>query len=91
VQGLCSPADYYEGHWQDDNRHAWCEKTFRQVLDAIPDETARRYIEVAARSDVATEPHLTTALNGLKNVLMDDPEYLGSTPSAGASNGSSTG
>src|SRR4029453_10456839 len=28
------------------------------------------------RSDVATEPHLTNALNGLKNILMDDSEYL---------------
>jgi monoamine oxidase/SAM-dependent methyltransferase len=73
---LCSPADYYEGHWQDDNEHPWGDKTFRDVLDEIPDEMARKYVEVAARSDVATEPHLTTALNGLKNVLMDDPRYL---------------
>jgi len=73
---LCSPADYYEGHWQDDNNHPWSDKTFREVLDEIPDETARRYLAVASRSDVATEPHLTSALNGLKNVLMDDPEYL---------------
>lgn len=73
---LCSPDDYYEGHWQDDNNHPWGDKTFREVLDDIPDETARKYIEVAVRSDVATEPHLTSALNGLKNVLMDDPRYL---------------
>src|SRR5262245_11127519 len=63
---LCGPADYYEGHWQDDNQHPWAGKTFRQVLDEIPDETARKYVEVAARSDLATEPHLTNALNGLK-------------------------
>jgi monoamine oxidase/SAM-dependent methyltransferase len=73
---LCSPAEYYEGHWQDDNQHPWGNKTFREVLDEIPDETARKYVEVAVRSDLATEPHLTTALNGLKNVLMDDPRYL---------------
>jgi monoamine oxidase/SAM-dependent methyltransferase len=73
---LCCPADYYEGCVQDDNRHPWAGKTFREVLDEIPDETARKYIEVAVRSDVATEPHLTNALNGLKNVLMDDPRYL---------------
>lgn len=75
-RALCSPDDYYEGHWQDDNNHPWGNKTFRAVLDEIPDETARKYIEVAVRSDVATEPHLTSALNGLKNVLMDDPRYL---------------
>jgi protoporphyrinogen oxidase/SAM-dependent methyltransferase len=73
---LCSPADYYEGHWQDDNQHLWAERSFREVLDEIPDPVARKYVEVAARSDLATEPHLTSALNGLKNVLMDDPEYL---------------
>src|SRR5262249_9068052 len=65
-----------EGHSQDDNRHPWANKTFADVLDAIDDETARKYIMVAARSDIATEPHLTSALNGLKNVLMDDPRYL---------------
>src|SRR5215467_13102671 len=48
----------------------------RSVLDEIPDETARKYIEVAVKSDIATEPHRTSALNGLKNVLMDDPRYL---------------
>jgi monoamine oxidase/SAM-dependent methyltransferase len=73
---LCPPENYYEGHWQDDNEHPWADRTFREVLDEIPDETARKYVEVAARSDTATEPHLTTALNGLKNVLMDDPRYL---------------
>jgi SAM-dependent methyltransferase len=73
---LCSPEEYYEGHWQDDNQNPWSGKTFREVLDEIPDETARKYIEVAVRSDVASEPHLTSALNGLKNVLMDDPRYL---------------
>ncbi|CEJ16084.1 protoporphyrinogen oxidase [bacterium YEK0313] len=73
---LCSPDEYYEGYSGDDNKHPWGDKTFRDVLDAIPDEAARRYVEVASRSDVATEPQLTNALNGLKNVLMDDPKYL---------------
>lgn len=73
---LCTPDEYYEGYSGDDNKHPWAGKTFREVLDDIPDETARKYIEVAVRSDVATEPQLTNALNGLKNVLMDDPKYL---------------
>ncbi len=73
---MCTPDDYYEGHWQDDNQNPWANKTFREILDEIPDETARKYVEVASRSDVATEPHLTSALNGMKNVLMDDPRYL---------------
>ena len=70
------PSLYYEGHWLDDNNHPWAHKTFREVLDDIPDEIARKYIEVAVRSDLATEPHLTNALDGLKNILMDDPDYL---------------
>ena len=70
-------SDYYEGHPHDDNRHPWANKTFADVLDEIPDENARKFITVAAHSDLATEPHLTTALNGLKNVVMDDPRYLG--------------
>jgi monoamine oxidase len=73
---LCTPEDYYEGHSQDDNKHPWANRTFKDVLDEIPDEIARRYVEVAARSDVATESHKTNALDGLKNVLMDDPRYL---------------
>jgi monoamine oxidase/SAM-dependent methyltransferase len=73
---LCSPTEYYEGHPHDDNRHPWASKTFADVLDEIPDENARKYIAVAAQSDLATEPHLTSALNGLKNVLMDDTRYL---------------
>jgi ubiquinone/menaquinone biosynthesis C-methylase UbiE len=73
---MCSPAEYYEGHPHDDNRHPWANKTFADVLDEIPDENARKYIAVAARSDLATEPGLTSALNGLKNVLMDDAHYL---------------
>ena len=73
---LCSPAEYYEGHPHDDNRHSWASKTFADVLDEIPDENARKYIAIAAHSDLATEPHLTSALNGLKNVVMDDPRYL---------------
>jgi protoporphyrinogen oxidase/SAM-dependent methyltransferase len=73
---MCSPDEYYEGYSGDDNKHPWGEKSFREILDDIPDEMARKYIEVAARSDVATESQLTNALNGLKNVLMDDPKYL---------------
>jgi monoamine oxidase/SAM-dependent methyltransferase len=73
---LYSSSDYYEGHVAVDRQHPWAHRTFREVLDKIPDENARRYVEAAVRSDTATEPHLTSALNGLKNVLMDDPRYM---------------
>ena len=29
--------DYYECHWLDDNKHPWSRKTFREILDTIPD------------------------------------------------------
>jgi SAM-dependent methyltransferase len=73
---LYPSVDYYESHVAVDRQHPWTHRTFREVLDEIPDENARRYVEAAVRSDTATEPHLTSALNGLKNVLMDDPRYM---------------
>lgn len=73
---LCSPDEYYEGYSGDDNKHPWAGKSFGEVLDTIQDEAARKYIEVSARSDVATESRLTNALNGLKNILMEDPRYI---------------
>lgn len=75
-EALYSPSSYYDGHFTDDNQHPWALKTFREVLDDIGDDTARHYIETAVHTDVATEPHLTSALNGLKNVLMEDPRYM---------------
>ena len=74
---MLSPEDYYEGHWQDDNDHDWADRTCQSVLDEFaPDPTARKYLRVAAHSDIATEPHLTNGLNGLKNFLMDVGGYL---------------
>jgi SAM-dependent methyltransferase len=73
---LYPPEDYYESYATVDANHPWADRTFRDVLDEISDHNARRYIEVAVRSDTATEPHLTSALNGLKNALMDDPHYM---------------
>ena len=46
------------------------------MLDEIKDQTARKYVAVSTRSDIATEPYLTSALNGLKNVLMNDQRYI---------------
>jgi monoamine oxidase/SAM-dependent methyltransferase len=71
-----SPADYFEGQWTADNAHPLANMSYAQFLDQIPDENVRRYVEVIARSDVASEPHLTTALDGLKNILMDHPNYM---------------
>jgi monoamine oxidase/SAM-dependent methyltransferase len=75
-EALLSADDYYENYWRADNLHPWSHKTFAEVLDDIPDEAARRYIATAVHTDVAAPPHLTTALNGAKNVLMGNDKYL---------------
>ena len=68
--------DWYEGDSGFDNTHPWAARTCEEILDDVPDDPARRYLKAAVHSDLATEPHLTNGLNGLKNFLMDVPGYL---------------
>jgi monoamine oxidase/SAM-dependent methyltransferase len=75
--GLLSPAQYYEGVGKDDNSHAWALVTGQDVLEKeVADEAARKFFKIAARSDIASEPHLTNGLNALKNFLMDVDGYI---------------
>ena len=48
----------------------------QRSLDTVDDPVARRYLRVTAHADLATEPHLTNGLNGLKNFVMDVPGYV---------------
>ena len=73
---LYSPNEYYLEDWQADKKHPWSDRLFSEVLDEIGDPAARKYVAISTRSDIATEPYLTSALNGLKNILMDDQRYL---------------
>jgi protoporphyrinogen oxidase len=76
-QELFTPEQYYEGHWQDDNDHDWADVNCQKLLDEyVTDPVARKYLKVAAHSDLATEPHLTNGLNGLKNFLMDIEGFI---------------
>ena len=76
-QTMLTPEGYYEGHWQDDNDHDWAERTCQSLLDEyVSDPVARKYLKVAAHSDLATEPHNTNGVNGLKNFLMDVDGYI---------------
>jgi monoamine oxidase/SAM-dependent methyltransferase len=68
--------DYYEGSWNKENASALSSITFEELLQRVPDEAARRYLLTAVRSDIATEPTTTNALNGIKNVLMDNHRYV---------------
>lgn len=74
---LLSPGQYYEGASKDDNDHPWAKLSCQDVLEReVRDEAARKFFKIAARSDIASEPHLTSGLNGLKNFLMDVEGYI---------------
>jgi monoamine oxidase/SAM-dependent methyltransferase len=74
---MLSPAQYYEGVGKEDNSHPWANVSCQDLLEKnVADETARKYFKIAARSDIASEPHLTNGLNGLKNFLMDIDGYI---------------
>jgi monoamine oxidase/SAM-dependent methyltransferase len=72
-----SAAAYYEGVGKQDNDHPWTWETAEDVLDEeVADDDAKRFLKVMARSDIASEPHLTNGLNALKNFLMDVDGYI---------------
>lgn len=75
---ILSPAQYYEGAGKDDNDSTWLEITEEELLNLeVSDPTARKFFRIAARSDIATDAHLTNGLNSLKNFLMDVDGYIG--------------
>src|SRR3569833_2267294 len=75
---VMSPIEYYEGVGAHDNENPWAYRTAEQVLDEeVEDETAKRFFKVMARSDIATESHITYGLNALNNYLMDVDVYIG--------------
>ena len=75
AKSLISPHDYYEMDRKDNSQDPLALQSFHELLASVPDESARKYIRVAVHSDLATEPHQTTALYGLHNFLMNEPSY----------------
>ena len=71
-----SPAEYYESDWKQDNESVLSRKTFRALLATIKDARLREFVRLCIHSDLATEPHLTSAMYGLQNYLMNEPEYM---------------
>jgi monoamine oxidase len=71
-----STAEYYESDWIADNQDPMAKQTFAELLSAVPDEAARKYISLSVHSDLATEPHHTNAMYGLQNYLMNEPGYM---------------
>jgi monoamine oxidase len=76
AKSAISPAEYYESDWKIDNDDPLSQRSFRSLLQRVSDPIARRYIEVAVHSDLATAPEHTNAIYGLQNYLMDEPEYM---------------
>ncbi len=76
ARSLISPAEYYESDWKTDNEDPLSSHSFRALLARVPDEMARRYIEILVHSDLATEPHQTNAMYGLQNYLMNEQDYM---------------
>lgn len=75
---MISPLEYYEGVGASDNDHPWLKMTCEELLDReVKDPTAKRFLKVMARSDIATESHNTNGLNALKNFVMDIDGYIG--------------
>lgn len=70
------PPEYYEPQWNIENASPLSAMNFHSLLDEIGDEAARRYLEVAVHSDLATEPDQTNGIYGLQNYLMNHPEYM---------------
>jgi protoporphyrinogen oxidase len=71
-----SPQEYYDADWMESNADSMGGRTFYDELAQVPNEAARRYLRTLVHSDLATEPHRTSAAYGLQNYLMNDPGYM---------------
>jgi len=71
-----SPQEYYESDWVASNADAIASISFYDELAQVPDEAAREYLRTLVHSDLATEPHRTSASYGLQNYLMNDDRYM---------------
>ncbi len=76
AKAAISPSVYYESDWTSGTHSSLAYRTFRDLLESIDNQAARRYLDIMIHSDLATEPHLTSAIYGLQNYLMNDPNYM---------------
>ena len=70
-----SPREFYESG-SDTAAPLREPERFDELLARLACPLARRYVESLIHSDLATEPHATTAGYGLQNYLMNDPAYM---------------
>jgi hypothetical protein len=76
ARSLITPEEYYESDWKEDNNDPLARQTFEEFLASIKDETVRRYVQLSVHSDIAAEPGDTSAMYGLHNFLMNEPDYM---------------
>ena len=76
ARAAISPAEYYESDWKEDNRDPMARRSFHDLLAAMPNAAARKYVKTLVHSDLATEPHRTNAVYGLQNYLMIEDDYM---------------
>jgi monoamine oxidase len=55
--------------------HPAATLTGAELLELVDDDMARRYLALLAHSDLATEPHQTSALYALRKMVMGLPGY----------------
>ena len=71
-----TPENYYASDWAQGQHDPATRDTFAKLLDHVGDERVRRYVETVVHSDLATQPHKTSAAYGMQNWLMNEPEYM---------------
>jgi monoamine oxidase len=71
-----NPEEFYDSDWRQSNADPLAHRTFEEELAEVPDATARQLLRTMVHSDLATEPHCTSAAYGLQNYLMNDPAYM---------------
>jgi monoamine oxidase len=71
-----SPQEYYDSDWRSENADPMASRNFHDELAQVPNEAARKYLRTLLHSDLATEPHRTSAAYGLQNYLMNDASYM---------------
>jgi monoamine oxidase len=71
-----SPREYYDSDWRAENADPMASRNFHEELAQVPNEAARKYLRTLLHSDLATEPHRTSAAYALQNYLMNDAGYM---------------
>ena len=76
VRRLLPIERWHPGDWRFDRDHPWTGRDSAQLFQRISHPGARRLLKFLTHSDIAAEHHRTSGLNGLKNVVVDLPDFL---------------